>query len=209
MTLKSMKLQGRQFASHLGYSVRLSLSKPFLITKRNKSYLSPVVILVKTVLLSILLFSCSSMDTNLSKAPDFTLKDSEGNAVSLKDYLGKPIVLYFYPKDNTPGCTKEACMFRDSYEEFQEAGAEVIGISNDSEKSHTGFKEKHSLPFILLSDPKGKVRKSYGVKSTWGIIPGRETFVIDKEGNIVHRFNSLTDINTHIEEALKVIKEME
>lgn len=139
------------------------------------------------------------------KAPDFTLTDKEGKEISLSDFIGKKVVLYFYPKDNTPGCTKEACMFRDNYEDFKTLGAEVIGVSSDSENSHKKFKSKYNLPFILLSDTKSIVRKSYGVKKTFGFIPGRETFVINENGIIVHRFNSLSNIDKHIKESLLIL----
>ena len=106
-------------------------------------------------------------------APDFTLISTSGQKISLKDYIGKKnIVLYFYPKDNTPGCTKEACAFRDNYEVFKEMGAEVIGVSSDSPETHQEFVKKKNLPFILLSDETNKVRKLFGVKSTLGLIAG-------------------------------------
>jgi thioredoxin-dependent peroxiredoxin len=112
-----------------------------------------------------------------SKAPNFTLPSQSGEMVSLKDFLGKkPVVLFFYPKDDTPGCTKEACAFRDDYEEFEKLDAEVIGISSDSVESHRSFAEKHFLPFTLLSDEGGKVRRLYGVPSTFGLFPGRVTY---------------------------------
>ena len=108
------------------------------------------------------------------RAPDFQLPDRNGRQVSLGDFRGKKsVVLYFYPKDDTPGCTAESCEFRDRYEDFKEAGAEVIGISSDSEASHEKFADKHRLPFILLSDRGGAVRKKYGVPATLGLLPGR------------------------------------
>ena len=117
------------------------------------------------------------------KAPDFTLPSQAGEQVRLSDRLGeRVVVLYFYPKDETPGCTKEACAFRDSYEVFGEAGAEVIGVSSDSVDKHVAFAGHHSLPFTLLSDEGGQVRKSYGVPSTLGVLPGRVTYVIDRSG---------------------------
>ena len=124
------------------------------------------------------------------RAPDFTLPSLTGESVSLESFFGKKnIVLYFYPKDNTAGCTAEACSFRDSYEVFQEAGAEVIGISSDSEKTHQQFANKHKLPFILLSDLGGVVRKFYGVPSTLSLIPGRVTYIIDKRGKCTPTFS--------------------
>lgn len=143
------------------------------------------------------------------RAPDFTLPSLTGEAVSLESFLGrKNIVLYFYPKDNTPGCTAEACSFRDSYEVFQEAGAEVIGISSDSEKMHQQFANKYHLPFILLSDLGGTVRKFYGVPATFGLLPGRVTYIIDKQGIIRHIFSSQFAPQMHVAEALKVLKEL-
>lgn len=143
------------------------------------------------------------------KAPHFQLKDQDGKEFDSKTVVGKkPVVIYFYPKDFTPGCTKEACNFRDSYEDFKEAGAEVIGISNDSEKSHAKFAKKHKLPFVLLSDSNGKVRKKFGIKkSLLGLVPGRETFVINVEGNIVFKFNSL-DASKHMDKALNAVKKI-
>ena len=125
------------------------------------------------------------------KAIDFTLEDKDGNKVSLSDYRGKKVILYFYPKDNTPGCTKQACNFRDNYPQIQEKGAEVIGISRDGQKAHTNFTAKHDLPFTLLSDPEREVIEAYGVwtekklcgKIGFGI--SRTTFLIDEEGIIV------------------------
>jgi len=143
------------------------------------------------------------------KAPHFQLKGQDGKEFDSKTVLGKkPVVIYFYPKDFTPGCTKEACNFRDSYEDFKEAGAEVLGISNDSEKSHAKFAKKHKLPFVILSDSNGKVRKKFGIKkSLLGLVPGRETFVINADGNIVFKFNSL-DASKHMEKALNAVKKI-
>lgn len=141
------------------------------------------------------------------KALDFELANQLGIQTKLYDFIGeKNIVLFFYPKDNTPGCTREACAFRDSYEVFQEYGAEVIGISSDSENSHQRFAEKHKLPYTLLSDKGGKVRKLYGVPKTMGFLPGRVTYIIDKKGVVRHIFNSQLNFKGHIEEALKILK---
>ncbi len=138
--------------------------------------------------------------------PNFELKDQNGNRFALSEHLGKgKMVLYFYPKDDTPGCTKEACAFRDSYEVFTDAGVEVIGISSDSVESHKQFAERYNLPFTLLSDPGGKVRKMFGVQKTLGLIPGRVTFIIDENGIVLHVFNSQLKAQKHIEEALRII----
>ena len=142
-----------------------------------------------------------------NQAPDFTLSTASGEQVSLKDFLGKRnIVLYFYPADNTAGCTAEACAFRDSYEVFKDAGAEVIGISSNSEASHQQFAAKNRLPFILLSDPHGAVRKRYGVPTTFGVIPGRVTYVIDKQGVVRHIFINQFQATQHIPAALKALE---
>ena len=132
------------------------------------------------------------MLTEGMKAPDFTLQDKDGKEVSLTDFRGKKVVLYFYPKDNTPGCTRQACAFASTYDEFKDKNVEVIGISRDSTSSHVKFAEKYNLPFTLLSDPELTVIQSYGVwqekkmygKVTMGVV--RTTFIIDEEGNIAH-----------------------
>ena len=124
------------------------------------------------------------------KAPDFTLKDKDGRDVSLSDFAGKKVVLYFYPKDNTPGCTRQACAFAGQYRAFQEKNVEVIGISKDSVASHVKFAEKYNLPFVLLSDPERQAIESYGVwqekklygKVSMGVV--RTTFIIDEQGVI-------------------------
>lgn len=143
------------------------------------------------------------------KAPDFTLSDQSGTMVSLREFIGnKIIVLYFYPKDFSRGCTAEACAFRDSYDVFVQAGAQVIGISSQSTESHNKFAILNRLPFILLSDQDGKVRKLYGVPSTLGLLPGRVTYIIDKKGIVRHMFSSQSKPTQHIQEALKVVKEI-
>ena len=142
-------------------------------------------------------------------APDFTLPASTGQSISLASFRGKKnVVLYFYPKDNTAGCTAEACSFRDNYEVFKDAGAEVIGISSDSEASHQRFATRHHLPFILLSDRGGKVRKRYGVPSTFGLLPGRVTYIIDKQGIVRHIFSAQFTPLKHIDEALKQLESL-
>ena len=136
--------------------------------------------------------------------PDVTL-DGETGPVRLRDRIGKPLVVYFYPKDETYGCTAEACSFRDQYEDFVAAGAEVIGVSRDDAASHAKFREHHHLPFTLLSDPGGKIAASWGVKTTLGI-PGRVTFVFDKAGVVRHRFDSAIRFGKHVDEALAIVK---
>lgn len=139
-------------------------------------------------------------------APDFELPDQNAKRVRLSEFRGKSaVVVYFYPKDDTSGCTIEACGFRDDFEKFQAAGAEVIGISDDSERSHEAFVSKYKLPFTLLSDKGGNVRKLYGVKKTFGVIPGRVTFVIDRAGVLRYTFSSQSKPAQHVEEALKAL----
>ena len=142
-------------------------------------------------------------------APDFTLPSSTGEMVSLSDFRGKSeVVLFFYPKDNTPGCTAQACAFRDSHEAFMEAGAEVIGISSDSEESHRQFAKLWSLPFLLLSDSKGEVRACYGVFRTLGLFPGRVTYLIDRAGVVRHVFSSQLQTGRHVKEMLAKLREV-
>jgi len=144
------------------------------------------------------------------KAPDFTLPSQSGEQVRLYDRLGeRVVVLYFYPRDDTRGCTAEACGFRDSFEAFTDAGAEVIGVSSDSVDRHAAFAGKHNLPFTLLSDKGGQVRKLYGVPATLGLLPGRVTYVIDREGTVRHSFNSMTNIGQHISDALRIVRELQ
>ena len=144
------------------------------------------------------------------KAPDFELATSSGETVRLSDYLGKKtVVLYFYPKDFSPGCTKEACAFRDNYELFKDAGAEVIGVSSDTMESHSSFSAKLSLPFKLLSDKGGKVRETFGVPSSLGMVPGRVTYVIDKQGIVRYIFNSQINPERHMEESLNIVRSLQ
>ena len=142
-----------------------------------------------------------------SKAPEFSLPDQQGRRVNLNDFLGKTnLVIYFYPKDESYGCTKEACSFRDNYEVFREAGAEVIGISSDDIASHQAFAANHKLPFILLSDKDKSVAAKYGVGKSLGVLPGRVTFVIDKQGIIRLIFSSQLSFEKHVDEAIVVLK---
>jgi thioredoxin-dependent peroxiredoxin len=139
-------------------------------------------------------------------APDFSLPSSTGAMVSLSDFRGQSaVVLFFYPKDNSPACSMEACSFRDSHEAFREAGAAVIGISSDSEKSHRGFAERFRLPFLLLADRDGAVRARYGVPRTFGLFPGRVSYLIDREGIVRHVFASQFQPWRHVAEAMAVL----
>lgn len=145
------------------------------------------------------------------KAPGFSLPDQKGSQVRLSDYRGKQVVLYFYPKDDTPGCTKEACGFRDAWSSVRRAGAEVVGVSLDGQASHQKFIQKYELPFTLLSDEDAAVSKAYGVykqkhmygRKTWGI--ERSTFVIDEEGRLVAVFRKVK-VDGHVEEVLATIQ---
>ena len=143
------------------------------------------------------------------QAPDFTLQDQNGTQISLKDFRGKAVVLYFYPKDDTPGCTVESCAFRDQYEVFKSAGAEVIGISGDSPESHQKFSSKHQLPFTLLSDKGNKIRQLYGATAAFGLFPGRVTYVINAEGLVQYIFDSMLNFKGHVEEALKQLQSLQ
>ena len=142
------------------------------------------------------------------KCPNFSLPNQSGEEITLSDYLGKQkLVLFFYPKDDTPGCTKEACEFRDRYSEFLELGCVVFGISSDSESSHIGFIEKHSLPYSLLADKDKTVRKLFGVPGNlFGLIPGRVTYIIDENGILIGIFNSQLDPIGHIDAAIKLLQ---
>jgi peroxiredoxin Q/BCP len=142
--------------------------------------------------------------------PDFQLPDASGKMINMTDFIGKKkMVIYFYPKDDTPGCTKEACSFRDSYEDFKEFDCEVIGISSDSEEKHSSFATKHKLPFILLADTDKKVRKIFGVPGNlFGLIPGRVTYIIGLDGKVKGIYNSQTNPLGHIEKALELVKSL-
>lgn len=158
------------------------------------------------------------------KAPDFTLPGSKNGTVTLSDLTGgrasageggrggragRTVVIFFYPKDDSPGCTIEACGFRDEYQAFADAGAEVVGISSDSVVSHDRFAEKHALPMTLLSDADGKVRELYGVRASLGIMPGRATFVVDRDGIVRHAFVSQLRFSSHVKQALEVVRRLE
>ncbi len=147
------------------------------------------------------------------KAPNFKAKDSQGREVSLSDFRGKWLVLYFYPKDFTPGCTAEACSLRDGYEEIRKLGAEILGVSMDSVESHRKFKQKYNLPFELITDEDGSIAKAFGAygkkkvfgKEVEGIL--RKTFIIDPQGNIVHVIDKV-DTKHHDRQVLEVLKKL-
>ena len=142
-------------------------------------------------------------------APELSMSTHTGEELSLASYRGEhPVVVFFYPKDGTAVCTKEACSFRDAYEDFTEAGAVVIGISSDSEARHQSFSEKHGLPFLLVSDQDGNARRAFGVPKTMGVFPGRVTYVIDREGIVRHIFSSQFAADRHVQEALDVVRRL-
>jgi peroxiredoxin Q/BCP len=146
-----------------------------------------------------------------SNVPRFTLYDQDANLFDLDSVLGKKnLVIYFYPKDDSPGCTDEACYFRDQYEVFNGADALIIGISGQSVESHRKFAEKYRLGYTLLSDEGNKIRKLFGVPTNFfGLLPGRVTYVIDKSGKVVYIFDSQTQTRRHVDEALKILKTLQ
>lgn len=147
-------------------------------------------------------------------APDFSVKDFEGNTIQLSNLRGNKIVLYFYPKDDTPGCTKEACGFRDAFSEYEKAGIKIFGVSFDDDRSHKTFISKYQLPFTLLVDSDHKVSQMYGtyeehawnLKKLIGLGPARKTFLIDENGIIKHIFDKV-DIGTHAQDILKIFSD--
>jgi peroxiredoxin Q/BCP len=141
------------------------------------------------------------------RAPEITFATHSGEEVSLADYRGRQaVVVFFYPRDGTPVCTKEACSFRDAYEQFLALGAAVIGVSGDSADRHQAFAASHRLPFPLVSDKDGAVRRAFGVRKTMGLVPGRVTYVIDKQGVVRHVFSSLFAADRHVQEALEIVR---
>lgn len=155
----------------------------------------------------------SNMNTIVvgNRVPDFTLPDQNGKLFDIKSVIGtKKLVIYFYPKDDSPGCTKEACYFRDLYEVFNETDAVIIGISGQSVESHKKFAEKYRLSFTLLSDKGDRIRKLFGVPTNaFGLLPGRVTYVADRTGKVVYIFNSQAQAERHVDEALKILKGIE
>lgn len=139
--------------------------------------------------------------------PSFELQNQDAQIVNSKTWLGQPVVVFFYPKDNTPGCTAEACAFRDQFAEFRQLDAKIVGISQDSPESHRKFIADHSLPFELLSDTKNTVRNQFGVKGNlFGLIPGRATYIFDAQGKLQHVFQSQLQAKQHIKEALEQLR---
>lgn len=139
--------------------------------------------------------------------PNFSLLNEEGENVNSHSWIGQPLVVYFYPKDDTPGCTAEACSFRDQFAEFDDMGAKVVGISSDSVDSHKNFKLKHRLPYTLLADTAGTVKKKFGVKGNlFGLIPGRVTYIFNKEGRLLHEFSSQLNVTKHVAESIAILK---
>ncbi|MBU1014099.1 MAG: peroxiredoxin [Bacteroidetes bacterium] len=145
-----------------------------------------------------------------NQLPPFTLMDQDGKIFNIETVLGKKnLVIYFYPKDDSPGCTKEACYFQDQFEVFKQADAEVIGISGQSVESHKKFAEKYNLTYTLLSDEGNKLRKQFGVPTNFlGLLPGRVTYIIDKTGKVVYIFNSQIQATKHVDEALRIIQNL-
>jgi len=172
-----------------------------------KKYIILIVIVV-----GILFLNCKINNNPMKKievgdkVPSFTLNDENGNLFTVNSTVGKPMVIYFYPKDDTPGCIKEACKFRDEFEKFKDLDVTVIGISADNVASHKKFKEKYNLPFILLADINNEVRKLFGVSKSMIFLPGRVTYVIDKKGIVQYIFNSQFKVEKHIENALKKLR---
>lgn len=141
-----------------------------------------------------------------TKAPDFMLPDQSGARIRLSAYHGKPVVLFFYPKDGTPGCTKEACAFRDDYAAFRDLGAAVLGISRDSPDSHAAFRNEHGLPYPLLTDEGGRVAAGFGVPRFLGLVPGRATFVLDENGVVRMAYSNMVNARIHSVRALETVR---
>ena len=143
-----------------------------------------------------------------TKAPDFILPDQAGARIRLAAYHGKPVVLFFYPRDNSRGCTKEACAFRDDYSEFRSLGAAILGVSRDDSESHAEFRKSHDLPFPLLSDTAGEVARKFGVPKFLGMVPGRTTFVIGAGGIIRMAYSNMFNAASHSARALDCVRSL-
>lgn len=145
-----------------------------------------------------------------SRIPAFSLENQNGETIAIEQFFGKPFILYFYPKDDTPGCTAEACSFRDAYAELRDLEAEVIGVSADSPESHLAFAKRYDLPFTLLSDENNEVRKMLGVPGgMFGLLPGRVTYVVDANGVVTHIFDSQLQAKKHVKESLEHLKKQQ
>lgn len=166
-----------------------------------------LILVVISILFSVFRSSAQNPLKVGDKIPSFQLKDQSGDNFDIDQYIGNTaMVIYFYPKDDTPGCTKEACSFRDAYEAFTDKNIKVIGISSDDVESHKNFAAKYNLPFTLLADTKSEVRGLFGVRdNAFGLIPGRVTYVIDKKGEIIFMYDSQLKAAKHIEESIKAI----
>ena len=141
-------------------------------------------------------------------APAFTAATNGGGRISLTDFQGKHVVLFFYPRDDTPSCTKEACAFRDAYQDFTDAGATVVGVSSDSAASHQAFADQHRLPYLLATDKDGALRRAFGVPKTLGFLPGRVTYVIDRTGVVRLAFSAQLAADRHVREALDAVRRL-
>jgi peroxiredoxin Q/BCP len=165
---------------------------------------------LRSIVVAASLASVSCAGSHLLKqndvAPAFAAKDQEGHTRALEEFKGKPIVLYFYPKDGTPGCTKEACAFRDSWKKLQESGAIVIGVSRDSVAKHAAFAKEHSLPFPLLADEDGAICKAYGVGSTFGLA-SRVTYLVGRDGKVARTWPEV-DPAVHAEQVLAAVRDL-
>ena len=185
----------------------------FIVTSMKRKFL--FIFIMITIIGLLLGRSLLSQEKNEkikigSQVPEFSLRDQYGNVFDIKNVLGKQnLVIYFYVKDETPGCTTEACTFRDMFDDFKQANAKIIGISAQSVESHKDFAEKNQLQFTLLSDPDNSVRKMFGVKEGGGIsLPGRVTFVVNKQGKVVYTFDSQTQPAKHVTEAIRILKNL-
>lgn len=174
-----------------------------------KKYIISIILLLSFVVIIAKMFNITMKKIKIGdQVPNFSLKDQNKKTFNIADNIGKPMVIYFYPKDDTPGCTKQACKFRDDFEKFTDLGAIVIGISADNIESHKKFEEKYNLPFILLADTENEVRSLFGVRKNLFLIPGRVTFVIDKRGVVQYIFNSQLGTEKHINNSLQKLKEI-
>lgn len=176
--------------------------------KGTSRFLKIIVLPLIAIILALMLGSFSSKDGLKAgdSIPLFTLKDQHNADFSVKDYIGKhKLIIYFYPKDESPACTKEACAFRDSYQQYTDSGAMVIGINSGSVESHQSFAQNHNLPFTLLSDPGNEVLKSFGIKNVL-FITGRETFVVNLAGKVEYKFRGFLKGDEHSQKALEFLK---